>query len=114
MAVTMPGWIEPMAATLTQERFTGPDWMFERKLDGVRVSERPLHERQALLAALPMKAPLQRVEVVKGDAPWDYACEHGWEGVIAKRRDGPYEHRRSKHWLKMKCEASQEMVIGAF
>jgi bifunctional non-homologous end joining protein LigD len=34
--------------------------------------------------------------------------------VIAKRRDKPYEHRRSPHWLKMKCEASQELVIGGF
>jgi bifunctional non-homologous end joining protein LigD len=34
--------------------------------------------------------------------------------VIAKRRDAPYEHRRSPHWLKMKCEASQELVVGGF
>ena len=26
-----------MAATLTQRRFTGPEWMFERKLDGIRM-----------------------------------------------------------------------------
>ena len=26
-----------MAATLTQERFTGPDWTFERKFDGIRL-----------------------------------------------------------------------------
>src|SRR5437660_10570064 len=32
-----PDWVEPMAATLTQERFTGPDWVFERKLDGIRL-----------------------------------------------------------------------------
>jgi bifunctional non-homologous end joining protein LigD len=34
--------------------------------------------------------------------------------VIAKRLDSTYEHRRSKHWLKMKCEATQELVIGGF
>ena len=34
--------------------------------------------------------------------------------MIAKRRGSPYEHRRSKHWLKMKCEASQELVVGGF
>src|SRR4051812_39234042 len=33
----MPDWLEPMAATLTQERFTGPDWVFERKFDGIRL-----------------------------------------------------------------------------
>src|SRR3954470_18260079 len=32
-----PEWVEPMAATLTQERFSGPDWVFERKLDGIRL-----------------------------------------------------------------------------
>ena len=33
----MPDWLEPMAATLTQERFSGPDWLFERKFDGIRL-----------------------------------------------------------------------------
>lgn len=32
-----PDWIQPMAATLTQERFTGPEWIFERKFDGIRL-----------------------------------------------------------------------------
>ncbi len=34
--------------------------------------------------------------------------------MIAKRRGSPYEHRRAKSWLKMKCEASQELVVGGF
>ena len=33
----MPDWLEPMAATLTQERFNGPEWTFERKYDGIRL-----------------------------------------------------------------------------
>ena len=33
MSSRMPEWIAPMAATLTQDRFTGPEWTFERKLD---------------------------------------------------------------------------------
>src|SRR4051812_3937797 len=32
-----PEWIVPMAATLTQQRFTGPEWLFERKFDGIRL-----------------------------------------------------------------------------
>jgi ATP-dependent DNA ligase len=35
--IAFPEWVEPMAATLTQERFTGPDWIFERKFDGIRL-----------------------------------------------------------------------------
>ena len=34
--------------------------------------------------------------------------------MIAKRLDSTYEHRRSKQWLKMKCELSQDFVIGGF
>ena len=34
--------------------------------------------------------------------------------MIAKRRDSPYEHKRSKHWLKMKCELTQDFVVGGF
>src|SRR2546421_356134 len=33
---TMPRWIDPMLATLTKERFSDPDWIFEHKLDGER------------------------------------------------------------------------------
>ena len=74
----------------------------------------PLDERQALLARLPLRPPIRRVEALEGEKPWERACSEGWEGVIAKRRDSRYEHRRSPHWLKMKCEASQELVVGGF
>jgi ATP-dependent DNA ligase len=176
--VAFPDWIEPMAATLTQERFTGPEWIFERKFDGIRViafkndrdvrllsrnrlpqnipalaravadlpvrdvildgeitwpgsrlayhvfdimwiegrdvTRLPLEERRALLDALPLRAPLQRVAMLDDEQPWERARREGWEGVIAKRRGSPYEHRRSPHWLKMKCEATQEFVVGGF
>jgi len=172
-----PEWIEPMAATLTQERFTGPEWTFERKYDGIRliafkqgdvvrlysrtrkekslpgiaaavaalphtdlildgevewdgqtayhvfdviwidgrdVARLPLTERRRLLAELPFTTPMRRVREIHDDAPWDRACAEGWEGVIAKRRDSPYEHKRSKHWLKMKCELTQDFVVGGW
>lgn len=32
----MPDWTEPMLATLTDARFSRPDWIYERKLDGER------------------------------------------------------------------------------
>ncbi|HXI23069.1 MAG TPA: hypothetical protein VNG71_04270, partial [Pyrinomonadaceae bacterium] len=37
-----------------------------------------------------------------------------WEGVIAKLRGSIYEQRRSRNWLKMKCELAQEFVVGGF
>ena len=177
-----------MAATLTQERFTAGDWLFERKFDGIRVlaykrgedvrlysrnrlpqnlpplaaaiahlpvdtiildgeitwdlpspdgygeagvqsgyhvfdilwlnghnvTSLPIEDRRALLKELPFTAPIRRVELLDDREPWERARREGWEGVIAKRRGSPYEHRRSKHWLKMKCELAQELVVGGF
>jgi bifunctional non-homologous end joining protein LigD len=83
-------------------------------LDGGDVTSLPLETRHALLRALPLRGPLQRVPPVDDEQPWVRACREGWEGVIAKRRGSIYEHRRSPHWLKMKCEATQELVVGGF
>ena len=174
----LPEWLDPMAATLTQERFISTQWIFERKFDGIRllaykrgrdvrlysrnrlpqnlptvssaiaelpakelildgeaiwspdqggyhifdllwidgrdVTKLPLIERRELLLSLPLKKPLRRVVALEDARPWERACAEGWEGVIAKRRDSIYEHKRSTSWLKMKCEASQELVVGGF
>ena len=83
-------------------------------LDGRDVTRLPLDERRALLSGLPLQPPLRRVIALTDPKPWERACSEGWEGVIAKRRDSPYEHRRSPHWLKMKCEETRELVVGGF
>ena len=179
MRTSFPDWVEPMAATLTQERFSGPEWIFERKFDGIRllafkqadevalfsrnrlpqhnpaiadgiarlpardaildgevtwnaqgrttyhifdviwidgrdVTGLPLEDRRALLRKLPLRPPLELVDALEDVNPWERARDEGWEGVIAKRRGSRYESRRSPHWLKMKCEASQEFVVGGF
>jgi ATP-dependent DNA ligase len=96
----------------------GPDYhVFDILwLDGRPVTSLPLDARRALLREIPLERPLCRVLPlpIDGEAPWERACREGWEGVIAKRLDSTYEHRRSRHWLKMKCEASQELVVGGF
>lgn len=38
--MTEPAWREPMLATLTKERFSSPDWIFERKVDGTELWSR--------------------------------------------------------------------------
>ena len=83
-------------------------------LDGADLRALPLERAPRASASLKLKLPLAMVPELDGDAPWEHACRDGWEGVIAKRRDSPYESRRSPHWLKMKCEATQELVIGGF
>jgi bifunctional non-homologous end joining protein LigD len=182
--MAFPDWIVPMAATLTQDRFTGPEWLFERKFDGIRLlafkrrddvrlysrnrlpqhcpaiaaavaalpaddlildgemswralsgvegggpqrydvfdvpwldgdlRALPLEQRRERLRRLPLRPPLGHVELVDDPEPWTRACREGWEGVIAKRRDSPYEHRRSPHWLKMKCELQADLIVGGF
>jgi ATP-dependent DNA ligase len=140
MAAAIPEWLEPMAATLTQERFSGPDWLFERKFDGIRllafkqgphvrllsrnrlvqdipalaaavtrlpvrnaildgelswdrhseyhlfdilwlddrdVTRLPLEERRALLAGLPLAAPMHRVAELHGARPWSEPAPKG-------------------------------------
>ncbi|HWH84435.1 MAG TPA: DNA ligase D [Burkholderiaceae bacterium] len=38
----------------------------------------------------------------------------GLEGVIAKRKDAPYESRRTETWLKLKNKLRQEFVIAGY
>jgi ATP dependent DNA ligase domain len=83
-------------------------------LDGSPTTALPIEKRLALLQALPFTPPLRHVEPLTDAEPWERARREGWEGVIAKRRGSPYEHKRSKHWLKLKVECSQELVVGGF
>ncbi len=195
----LPETVEPMKAVLTQERFSDPAWVYERKLDGIRCiaikagrnvrllsrnnlsmnarfpeiaaalevngtmdlvtdgeivafsgrrtsfellqqrNERhvsvvlyafdllhlaghdttalPLHARRRLLrGAVAFRAPLRLTPSRKreGERLYAEACRRGWEGLIAKRADAPYTHGRSHDWLKFKCTAEQELVIGGY
>jgi bifunctional non-homologous end joining protein LigD len=203
-----PQWIPPMLATLTDRYFSDPDWLFERKLDGIRllayrsgsrvrllsrnrlertgsypevaaalgaqdvsdfvvdgevvafegrqtsfgrlqgrsgiddpararrsriaiklylfdllhldghdVTRLPLRVRKQLLRrALTYGDPLRYMthRVEQGEAYHREACGKGWEGIIAKRASAPYVGRRSPDWLKFKCVADQELVIGGW
>jgi bifunctional non-homologous end joining protein LigD len=42
------------------------------------------------------------------------ACQHGLEGIIAKRRDAPYRSGRLGDWLKIKCIQSNGFVIVGY
>src|SRR5436190_19149400 len=86
-AVTVPEWLEPMAATLTQERFTGPEWIFERKFDGIRLlafkrgSDVRLFSRNRLPQQLPdiaaAVAALPAGEaILDGEVTWDGRTYH--------------------------------------
>ena len=87
------------------------------RLDGEDVTDEPLRARKALLRravgfADPIRLTAHRNR--DGEAFFAEACRKGWEGLIAKRVDAPYTHGRSRDWLKFKCSAEQELVIGGY
>ena len=192
--------IEPMKAVLSDQPFSDPDWIFERKLDGIRaiaikddsgvslmsrtarrmndqfpelvralqqepakdfivdgeivafergitsfarLQQRarrhvpvflyafdmprhegedlrplPLRERKARLRrGLEFHGPIRfnpHRNGGRGEELYREACDKGLEGVIAKRADSPYTGGRSRDWLKLKCHAEQELVVGGF
>ena len=193
--------IEPMKAVLADTPFSDPNWIFERKLDGIRclatrdasgvrlvsrtgramnheyptivaalerepsddfiadgeivafengitsfsrlqrrgrervpvflyvfdlprhagedLRDLPLRERKARLRrGLQFGGPVRfnpHRNGEHGEEPYREACEKGLEGVIAKRADSVYlSGGRSRDWLKLKCHAEQELVIGGY
>jgi bifunctional non-homologous end joining protein LigD len=93
------------------------DLMF---LDGEELRQKPLLERKAALAALLARAStsdnVRLSEHVQGEGKrvFQQACKLGLEGTIAKRATAPYRPGRNKDWLKIKCIARQEFVIGGY
>jgi DNA ligase D-like protein (predicted ligase) len=86
-------------------------------LDRHLLTSVPLKERKGLLTDVVEWS--ERIRCIefrreKGTALWRKACQHGEEGIIAKRLDSPYVSHRSSWWLKIKCLARQEFVIGGF
>lgn len=86
-------------------------------IDGLDVRALPWRRRNELLrSALSFSDPVRLTEQChgNGEALLKEACRKGWEGLIAKRSDSPYSARRSRDWLKLKCEQGQELVIGGY
>ena len=87
------------------------------RVAGGDVTGEPLRARKALLRrtltfADPIRMTAHRNR--DGEAFFAEACRKGWEGLIAKRADAPYTHGRSRDWLKFKCSAEQELVVGGY
>ena len=50
----------------------------------------------------------------KGLDLFEAARQRGLEGIVAKKRSGAYEEKRSRDWLKIKITRRQECVIGGY
>ena len=79
-----PDWTPPMLATLTEQRFSDPGWIYERKLDGVRLLGFVTRRGATLMTRNRLSANKQAEamreswkEVAEGEMPtWFYLALH--------------------------------------
>mgnify|MGYP001566800261 FL=1 len=99
-------------------------YVFDLLVDGdeLLVNDAWDHRRMRLEKVMKSVAPASnkwlRLTEVALETPEDLlreALANGWEGIIAKRRDGRYDPgRRVRHWQKIKLEHQQEFVVGGW
>jgi bifunctional non-homologous end joining protein LigD len=93
------------------------DLLFEGRED---LRTLPLADRKArletLLKARGISHRLHFVAhiVSSAQAVYESACKMGLEGIVSKQLDAAYRSGRSGSWLKIKCRAGQEVVIGGW
>lgn len=87
-------------------------------LDGYDLRALPLTKRKELLEDLLSSArgPVRYSEhfAESGATVLSHACRLSLEGIVSKRADSPYREGRGKAWIKSKCSARQEFVIGGY
>jgi bifunctional non-homologous end joining protein LigD len=93
------------------------DLLFEGREDmrGLALSERKARLEKFLSA----QSASSRIRYVahlqsNAEAVLASACKIGLEGIISKKLDAPYTSGRSDRWLKAKCRAGQEVVLGGW
>ena len=93
-------------------------WAFDLLyLDGRSLLRARYLDRRKLLETLSSASNLIVPRLLPGDGAeaLEYSRKHGWEGVIAKKRDSTYQPgRRSASWVKDKHWNTQEVVIGGW
>ena len=112
----------PTSPTRQSIAFIAFDILREGRTD---VRDRPLLERRAILervfavgAAKETGPAILRIsEMTAGDgrALYKRALASGWEGLIAKQAQSPYQSgKRTPDWRKLKIVQEQEFVIGGW
>ena len=93
------------------------DLLFEGREDlrGLALSERKARLEKFLSA----QSSSSRIRYVahlesNAEAVLASACKIGLEGIISKKLDAAYTSGRSDRWLKAKCRAGQEVVLGGW
>lgn len=84
---------------------------------GVNLRDRTYLERRRYLSqCLLPSAHIQLVHATEdGETLYDAAIEHGFEGIVAKRKDSKYQPgRRSAAWSKIKAAHTADFVVGGY
>jgi bifunctional non-homologous end joining protein LigD len=91
-------------------------------LDGQDLRQLSLRDRKELLkttldaAGKKVAARIRYVDHFEtaGDAVLQSACRMSLEGIVSKKLDAPYRSGRGDDWVKAKCRAGHEVVIGGW
>ncbi len=93
-------------------------WAFDLLyVDGRSLLRAKYTDRRKLLETLSGAGNLIVPDLLPGDGAQalEHSGKHGWEGVVAKKRDSSYQPgRRSASWIKDKHWNTQEVVIGGW
>ncbi|MGB9223300.1 ATP-dependent DNA ligase [Mycobacterium sp.] len=93
-------------------------WAFDLLyVDGRSLLRAKYTDRRKLLETLSAAGNLIVPDLLPGDGAQalEHSGKHGWEGVVAKKRDSSYQPgRRSASWIKDKHWNTQEVVIGGW
>ncbi|MGO7022907.1 non-homologous end-joining DNA ligase [Rhizobium johnstonii] len=86
--------------------------------DGHDLTRMDLSERRHILEDL-MEGAAGAIRLSEeidadGDQLLASACEHGLEGIIAKRRNAPYRSGRTGDWIKIKCVQSDSFFVVGY
>lgn len=94
---------------------------FDLLFDGRRDlrSESLGNRKAALQKLLKKKGAAPRLQYVEhfdtdGDAVLRSACKLELEGIVSKKNGAPYVSGRTSNWLKAKCRAGHEVVVGGW
>lgn len=88
--------------------------------DGYSMLNVPLIERKKLLKiildskVLPPELKYNDHIIGNGNQVFDNACKYQLEGIVSKRITSHYSERRTKDWLKVKCNRRQEFIIAGY
>jgi bifunctional non-homologous end joining protein LigD len=92
------------------------DLLFEGREDlrGLGLSERKVRLEKLLSAQSASQIRYVTHLQSNAEAVLASACKIGLEGIISKKLDAPYTSGRSDRWVKAKCRAGQEVVLGGW